>query len=144
MRQFTYTYRAQEKHAQEKNVPESYFGYNITTTKGVFMSVSALQSGYQMIDHATQMTNEASRDLNRVAQHRSDEQIQQEPRMVDSSPAPQQNTIRQQKEIADKNPDQTQVDALMKLNQATQYNRVGANVIQREQDMIGSLLNIQV
>ncbi|WP_157371915.1 hypothetical protein [Vibrio sp. MEBiC08052] len=108
------------------------------------MSVSALQSGYQMIDHATQMTNEASRDLNRVAQHRSDEQIQQEPRMVDSSPAPQQNTIRQQKEIADKNPDQTQVDALMKLNQATQYNRVGANVIQREQDMIGSLLNIQV
>lgn len=108
------------------------------------MSVSALQSGYQMIDHATQMTNEASRDINRATRHRSDEQMQQEPRAVDSALAPQQNTIRQQKEIADKNPDQTQVDALIKLNQATQYNRVGANVIQREQDMIGSLLDIQV
>ncbi|QMV16484.1 hypothetical protein [Vibrio spartinae] len=108
------------------------------------MSISALQSGYQMIDHATQMTNEASRDLNRTARHRSDEQMQQEPRAVDPSLAPQQNTIRQQKETADKNPDQTQVDALMKLNQATQYNRVGTNVIQREQDMIGSLLDVQV
>ncbi|MDW6093991.1 hypothetical protein [Vibrio rhizosphaerae] len=109
------------------------------------MSVSALQSGYQMIDHATQMTNEASRDLNR-AQRRSDEQMQQDPNVVDPSLAPQQNTnpLRQQKEMADKHPDQTQVDALMKLNQATQYNRVGANVIQREQDMIGSLLDIQV
>ncbi|SHE70278.1 hypothetical protein [Vibrio gazogenes] len=110
------------------------------------MSISALQSGYQMIDHATQMTNEASRDLNRAAHHRSDEQMQQEPRAVDPSlaAAPQQNTIRQQKETADKDPDQTQVDALIKLNQATQYNRAGANVIQREQDMIGSLLDIQV
>lgn len=109
------------------------------------MSISALQSGYQMIDHATQMTNEASRDLNRAAHHRSDE-MQQEPRAVDPSlaAAPQQNTILQQKETADKDPDQTQVDALMKLNQATQYNRAGANVIQREQDMIGSLLDIQV
>ncbi|ASA57430.1 hypothetical protein [Vibrio gazogenes] len=109
------------------------------------MSISALQSGYQMIDHATQMTNEASRDLNRAARHRSDEQMQQEPRAVDPSLAtPQQNTTRPPKETADKDPDQTQVDALMKLNQATQYNRVGANVIQREQDMIGSLLDIQV
>ncbi|WNJ97593.1 hypothetical protein RND59_15760 [Vibrio ruber] len=108
------------------------------------MSVSALQSGYQMLNNATQMTNEASRDINRAAQYRNDEQMQQEPRAVDSALAPQQNTIRQQKETADKEPDQTQVDALIKLNQATQYNRAGANVIQREQDMIGSLLDIQV
>ncbi len=32
----------------------------------------------------------------------------------------------------------------MNLNQAQQYNRVGASVIQREQEMIGSLLDVRV
>jgi hypothetical protein len=33
---------------------------------------------------------------------------------------------------------------LIKLNQAQQYNKVGTNVMQRDQDMIGSLLDIHI
>ncbi|MDW6004573.1 hypothetical protein [Vibrio mangrovi] len=110
------------------------------------MSVSALQSGYQMINHVTQMSDEASREINRAAYDRPEQQMQESQRAIDPSLAPQaqqNNTPQQPKDVAEKKPDQTQVDALLKLNQATQYNRIGANVIQRDQDMIGSLLNIQ-
>ena len=113
------------------------------------MSVSALQSGYQMLHRSTQMVDESSREFNQ-AQKQSDAAINnQDQQSTAVNPDSSQDTKNGLKTTTDltsksveKSPDTT--DALLKLNQATQYNRVGANVVQRDQDMIGSLLDVHI
>ncbi|MDC0609446.1 hypothetical protein OAP63_01815 [Vibrio sp.] len=39
---------------------------------------------------------------------------------------------------------QNNTDPLLDLNQAVQYNRVGTNIVQKNQEMIGSLLDVRV
>lgn len=36
------------------------------------------------------------------------------------------------------------INAIHELNQSNQYARIGTNMIQRDQDMIGSLLDVRV
>jgi hypothetical protein len=36
------------------------------------------------------------------------------------------------------------VDSLIKLNRAEKYNQIGTNTMQRDQDMIGTLLDIHI
>ena len=106
------------------------------------MSVSALQSGYQMLHHSTQMVDESSRELNQ-AQIQSDAEAnsnqQSTAAITDSSQDAGSNL---KNKSVEKSPDTT--DALLKLQQASQYSRAGSNVIQRDQDMIGSLLDVHI
>jgi hypothetical protein len=113
------------------------------------MTVSALQSGAHLLQRSAEMTNEASRELANGSVHQSDNDQAAEstnPSLETDLSATQTpsdpNAV--QKESTLQTPDADQIDALLKLQQATQYNRAGTNVIQRDQDMIGSLLNVQV
>ncbi|EJH58537.1 hypothetical protein VCHC46A1_0668 [Vibrio cholerae HC-46A1] len=36
------------------------------------------------------------------------------------------------------------IDALNSLNQASHYSRIGTNLIQRDQDMLGTMLDVRV
>lgn len=97
------------------------------------MSVSAVSSGYPIIQQSSKMAGEAAHEIQQAQIHSS--RAQQDPTLqlnaLDNKPTP-----------PSKKPDA--VNGLINLNQAQQYNRVGASVIQREQEMIGSLLDVRV
>lgn len=97
------------------------------------MSVSAVSSGYPIIQQSSKMAGEAAHEIQQAQIHSS--RVQQDPALqlnaLDNKPTP-----------PSKKPDA--VNGLINLNQAQQYNRVGASVIQREQEMIGSLLDVRV
>ncbi|MBD1566399.1 hypothetical protein P4S52_16135 [Vibrio sp. SA48] len=95
------------------------------------MAISAVHSGYQILNQSEKMADEAAREIN----------IEKE-----ISPVGKADQALSFNKIEYTRPPEKppQVDSLVKLNQATQYNRIGTNVIQRDQDMIGSLLDIQV
>lgn len=91
------------------------------------MPVSSVQPGYSIIQQATNMADDAARDIQRNQAHSTESDLAF-------------NKVEQAKP----KPVPDNVDALIDLNQAKQYSRIGTNVIQREQDMIGSLLDIRV
>jgi hypothetical protein len=104
------------------------------------MSISMLSSGSQMINQSNRMVESAARDINENAQQdkvansallNSGQQLNQS-QPVNS--APKQDTLKPQSDI----------DPLIKLQEASQYSRIGASVVQREQDTVGSLLDIHV
>lgn len=93
------------------------------------MSISAVSSGYQIIDMSSKMAEEAAleiRDLNMAAKPTTS----QDPLAFNQVELP--------------SIDQSAVEPLTELTQATQYSRVGTNVLQRDQEMIGTLLDIHV
>jgi len=93
------------------------------------MAVSAVQSGYQIIDMSSKMAEEAAREIQHNQQAQS---------------IPKDNTYDfNQVEFKVSQPP-SDIDALTKLTRAEQYNRIGTNVIQRDQEMIGTLLDIHV
>jgi hypothetical protein len=93
------------------------------------MSVSSVQSGYQIVDMSSKMAEEAAleiRDLTTTAKINNNDQGL-EFNKVDFP------TL-----------SESEIEPLTKLTQASQYNKIGTNVMQRDQDMIGSLLDIHV
>lgn len=96
------------------------------------MSVSSIQNGYPILQQSQKMADEAAYDIQQSAQNRNDFSNQSALAFNDAE------------NVKVKQPSESDIDSLVKLNQATQYNRVGTNVIQREQDMIGSLLDLHV
>ncbi len=96
------------------------------------MPVSSVQSGYPIIQQSRKMADEAAVDIGEST-FRSNE--------LSQSGALEFNDVENTKI---KRLDENNASALIKLNQATQYNRVGTSVMQREQDMIGSLLDLHV
>ncbi|PXA73010.1 hypothetical protein [Vibrio sp. 11986-1-5] len=94
------------------------------------MSVSAVSSGYPILQQSSKMAGEAAHEIQQAQIHTS---------RASQDPALQRNSL---DTPPSKKPDT--VNALINLNQAQQYNRVGASVIQREQEMIGSLLDVRV
>lgn len=97
------------------------------------MSVSAVSSGYPIIQQSSKMAGKAAHEIQQAQIHSSRAQ---------KDPALQLNALDNKPTPPSKKPDA--VNALINLNQAQQYNRVGASVIQREQEMIGSLLDVRV
>ncbi len=95
------------------------------------MSISALQSGYPIVQQSYKMADEAARDIQESTSYKND---------FRDNDALKFNAIENKKSHQPK----SDIEPMFKLQQASQYNRVGANVIQREQDMIGSLLDIHV
>ncbi|WP_070966512.1 hypothetical protein [Vibrio sonorensis] len=111
------------------------------------MAVSSLQSGYQILDQSNQMAERAAREINEVAsQEKQSEELSFN--RVEQTPTPNdverriEEEDQRQQSLSQIEPSYT--DALVELNQARQYNLIGTNVLQRDQDMIGTLLDIHV
>ncbi|MGF1696504.1 hypothetical protein L4C54_12590 [Vibrio lamellibrachiae] len=97
------------------------------------MSVSSIQSGYQIIEQSSRMAEEAAHEI----------QVQPQPPMA---PVEIKNDFEFNK-VKFEPPEETSfsyTDPLIKLNQAHQYNNIGTNMLQRDQDMIGTLLDIHI
>ncbi|EHA1124877.1 hypothetical protein FG475_07005 [Vibrio navarrensis] len=104
------------------------------------MAISGIHSGYQMIQQSNRMAGDAAVDLNKNSLP-SSASSSSDPlafNRVDAESKPAEGKIDKANFSAD------HTDALMKLNQAARYNRIGATVIERNNDVIGSLLDIQV
>ncbi|GLT19224.1 hypothetical protein GCM10007938_30060 [Vibrio zhanjiangensis] len=92
------------------------------------MTVSAVQPGYQLIEQSSKLAEEASREIyqaqisNPVVKDSSYQFNKVEFKPVESSP----------------------MEPITKLVQADKYSRIGTNVLQRDQEMIGTLLDIHV
>lgn len=93
------------------------------------MSVSSVQSGYQIIDMSSKMAEEAALE------------IQQTQRTLSM---PKDNTYEFNKVEFNSEPAPSQFDAINKLNSSNHYSRIGTNVLQRDQEMIGTLLDVHV
>lgn len=95
------------------------------------MSVSSVQPGYSIIQQSSKMADDAARDIQRN-------------QVVNPANTSNDSLAFNKVERDKPQPVPNNVDALVQLNQAQQYSRVGTNVLQRDQDMIGSLLDISV
>ena len=91
------------------------------------MPVSAIQPSYQLLEQSSKMANEAALEINARTQ----------------MPVEKASSLDFNK-VEFKAPNVSDIDPLVKLNQASQYSRIGTNVLQRDQDMIGSLLDIHI
>lgn len=105
------------------------------------MNISPTQSGYQLIQQSNRMTEEAAREINQ--QNSQPDQTnnitnQQNTTAVSTLPQSIQESSATEKNRED------YVEPMLKLQQADQYSKAGANIIQREQAMIGSLLDTRV
>lgn len=93
------------------------------------MPVSSVQSGYQIIDMSSKMAEEAALEIQQTQRELS---------------IPKDNTYEFNKVEFHAEPLPSHIDAINKLNSSERYSRVGTNVMQRDQDMIGTLLDIHV
>lgn len=99
------------------------------------MPISGVQSGYQLIQQSSKMAEEAALELNQASQQNNDLSF-------NNAELPQNDA--QSKEEKSEPPPASQSDALMKLTQSSSYNRIGASVIERNNEVIGSLLDIHI
>ncbi|MCG3726193.1 hypothetical protein EXA21_11115 [Vibrio cincinnatiensis] len=97
------------------------------------MSISAVSSGYPILQQSSKMAEEAALDLQ-----------QKTPQKNQPSSAFDFNQVENKPDSEKSSPKTNTHHALLKLNQAQQYHKVGATVIQREQAMLGSLLDMHV
>ena len=106
------------------------------------MSISGIQSGYAIIQQSNNMAEEAALELNQSSKHtpESDDAFK------GSDLSFNQVEPEQSLSLKDKEPEPTSSssDALVKLTQSASYNRVGASVVERQNEAIGSLLDIHI
>ncbi len=96
------------------------------------MSVSAVSNGSSMVMHSSKMMEDAARE------------IQQASLPVESTIGKPIDPTLQPAPSAPKNQYANHIDALNSLNQASHYSRIGTNLIQRDQDMLGTMLDVRV
>ncbi|WP_394252293.1 hypothetical protein [Vibrio profundi] len=101
------------------------------------MPISGVQSGYQLIQQSSKMAEEAALEANQASEYEQERNdlsfnkvdLPKEESKDESSSPP---------------PPASHSDALMKLNQSSSYNRIGASVVERNNEVIGSLLDIHI
>jgi len=93
------------------------------------MSVSSVHSGYQLIQKAQSIAEEAASD---IATPQNSNYLEFNQIKTDNLPEPKQKASE---------PIET---SLTKLQQAQTYNQAGANLIQRSNDIIGTILDTHV
>ncbi|EJL6415647.1 hypothetical protein NMS10_001989 [Vibrio cholerae] len=96
------------------------------------MSVSAVSNGSSMVMHSSKMMEDAAREIQQASlpvEPTIGKPI--DPTLQPAPPAPK-------KQYAN------HIDALNSLNQASHYSRIGTNLIQRDQDMLGTMLDVRV
>ncbi len=96
------------------------------------MSVSAVSNGSSMVMHSSKMMEDAARE------------IQQASLPVESTVGKPIDPTQQPAPPAPKKQYANHIDALNSLNQASHYSRIGTNLIQRDQDMLGTMLDVRV
>ena len=96
------------------------------------MSVSAVSNGSSMVMHSSKMMEDAARE------------IQQASLPVESTVGKPIDPTLQPAPPAPKHQQANHIDALNSLNQASHYSRIGTNLIQRDQDMLGTMLDVRV
>ncbi|NVD07956.1 hypothetical protein FCU94_13775 [Vibrio sp. JPW-9-11-11] len=94
------------------------------------MSVSSVQSGYQIVDMSSKMAEEAAAEIQRQQRNLS----------MPNDDSYEFNQVEFKAPV----PEPSEIEALTKLSSAERYSQIGTNVIQRDQEMIGSLLDIHV
>ncbi|MCF7502979.1 hypothetical protein [Vibrio sp. L3-7] len=106
------------------------------------MSISGIQSGYAIIQQSTNMAEEAAIELNQASKQslESDNSFQTSDFSFNQI-EPEQSISFKDKEPEPASPSS---DALIKLTQSANYNRVGASVVDRQNEAIGSLLDIHI
>ncbi|MGF1755369.1 hypothetical protein L4C33_17460 [Vibrio makurazakiensis] len=102
------------------------------------MPISGVQSGYQLIQQSSKMAEEAALEINQASQQ------EQESNDLSFNNAELPKNDTQSQEEKSEPPPASQSDALMKLTQSSSYNRIGASVIERNNEVIGSLLDIHI
>ncbi|EOX1295472.1 hypothetical protein ACPDLO_000406 [Vibrio cholerae] len=96
------------------------------------MSVSAVSNGSSMVMHSSKMMEDAARE------------VQQASLPVESTVGKPIDPTLQPAPPAPKKQYANHIDALNSLNQASHYSRIGTNLIQRDQDMLGTMLDVRV
>ncbi|ELJ8443210.1 hypothetical protein FXE80_09805 [Vibrio cholerae] len=96
------------------------------------MSVSAVSNGSSMVMHSSKMMEDAARE------------IQQASLPVESTVGKPIDPTLQPAPPAPKKQYANHIDALNSLNQTSHYSRIGTNLIQRDQDMLGTMLDVRV
>ncbi|WP_336941014.1 hypothetical protein [Vibrio cholerae] len=96
------------------------------------MSVSAVSNGSSMVMHSSKMMEDAARE------------IQQASLPVESTIGKPIDPTLQPAPPAPKKQYANHIDALNSLNQASHYSLIGTNLIQRDQDMLGTMLDVRV
>ncbi|AXN32987.1 hypothetical protein [Vibrio coralliilyticus] len=92
------------------------------------MSVSSVQPGYQLIEQSSKMADEAAREISQV----------HKPNPIQKDESYEFN------KVEFKQPEPSDIEPMIKLTQAEQYSRIGTNMLQRDQEMIGTLLDVHV
>jgi hypothetical protein len=95
------------------------------------MRLTSSQSGYQLVNQSQRLAEQAAIDINA--------QTTQATPTGTSLPATQ-TELRASNNVSP----MPSSDPLVNLQQASQYAKVGTSIIQREQDMIGTLLDTRV
>ncbi len=90
------------------------------------MAISGIHSGMQIIQQSHDQLEKASEDL---------QPLNTDPTEVSSLDSVSESSTESKS---------SSTDALISINQAQSYNRVGANIVQRSNEMIGTLLDIHV
>ncbi|MFM2607883.1 hypothetical protein AAFX30_09670 [Vibrio chagasii] len=112
------------------------------------MSISGIQSGYAIIQQSANMAEEAAIELNQASkQHQVSEHVPESDDDVIEGSDFSFNQVEPEQSLSlkDKEPEPTSSsDALVKLTQSASYNRVGASVVERQNEAIGSLLDIHI
>lgn len=96
------------------------------------MSVSSIQSGYQVIEQSSKMAEDAAHE------------IQATPSIAPTEPKTELEFNKVKFDPPKANESYSYTEPLIKLNQAQQYNKIGTNMLQRDQEMIGTLLDIHI
>lgn len=112
------------------------------------MAINSIQSGYNLINQSSQMTKKAADDINAKTSDTTQTDYNSQSSLsgttsnptntTDANSAEKQKTVEQSQKSSGDN-----IDPLVKLNQAVQYNKVGTNIVQKNQELIGSMLDVR-
>lgn len=99
------------------------------------MSISGIQSGYQLIQLSQKMADAAAHDIQQGTVKKSDLEFNNIELSKGSPPS---------HSISSPNEPSSSTEPLVHLMQSAGYNRIGASVVEKSNEMIGSLLDIHV
>lgn len=102
------------------------------------MAIDSIQSGYNLINQSSQMATKAADDINSIQKQETNTRSVQKENYL--NPVEQQKTP----ESNQKKTSSDYLEPLIQLNQAVQYSKAGTNIVQKNQEMIGSLLDVRV
>lgn len=104
------------------------------------MAISGIGSnGYDIIQRSQQMADNAAQA---IQQSQAKDPIK-DPMAFNKVDLSEQGKAQAEQSMRDE-PTPSQTDALVELNQAQNYNRAGVSVVQKERDMLGSMLDLRV